>query len=206
MVWKPLKNVGKFHVSRHSIVFVLLFLIEAAQKNEEKGDAKYETSEFSNAADFYTEGIEVSCKDVALNAVLYKKRAACHFFLGEFRTILDSQFSYNKRRRDRLVVTALLIWRAVRVWALARDTALCSWARHYSHGASLHKCTNGLQASLMLGLTLRWTGISHFMLQKPGYAPSWFGSYADRIWQYVILFFSPVRLTEKRKTVFHYFC
>ena len=79
-------------------VFVL-FLIEAAQKNEEKGDAKYKANEFSNAAVFYTEGIEVSCKDVALNAVLYKKRAACHFFLGEFRTIFDFQFSYSKWRR-----------------------------------------------------------------------------------------------------------
>ena len=82
MVWKPLKNVGKFHVSRHSIVFVLLFLIEAAQKNEEKGDAKYETSEFSNAADFYTEGIEVSCKDVTLNAVLYKKKGSLSLLSG----------------------------------------------------------------------------------------------------------------------------
>ena len=64
---------------------LLLFLIEAAQKNEEKGDAKFKTDEFSNAADLYTEGIEVSCKDVALNAILHKNRAACHFFLGEFR-------------------------------------------------------------------------------------------------------------------------
>ena len=66
-------------------LLLLLFLIEAAQKNEEKGDAKFKTNEFSNAADFYTDGIEVSCKDVALNAVLCKKRAACHLFLGEFR-------------------------------------------------------------------------------------------------------------------------
>ena len=66
------------------------------------------------------------------------------------------------------MVTALLIERSPRVRALARDTALCSWARHYSHGVSLHKCTNGLQATLMLGKSLRWTGISHFMLQKPG--------------------------------------
>ena len=108
-----------------------LFLTEAAQKNEEKGDAKYKTSEFSDAADFYTDGIEVSCKDVALNAVLYKKRAACHFFLGEFRTILDSQFRYNKRRRGRLMVTALLIeqywfehWPGTPPCVLGQDTTL----------------------------------------------------------------------------------
>ena len=124
--------MGKFHVSRHSIVFLLLsFLIEAAQKNEEKGDARYKTNEFSNAADFYTEGIEVSCKDVALNAVLYKKRAACHFFLGEFRTILDSQFSYNNWRRGGLMVTALLIersgfehWPGTPPCVLRQDTTL----------------------------------------------------------------------------------
>ena len=92
-------------------VFVL-FLIEAAQKNEEKGDAMYKTNEFSNAAVFYTKGIEVKCKDVALNAVLYKKRAASHFFLGEFRTLLESQFSYNGWRRGGLMVTTLLIERS----------------------------------------------------------------------------------------------
>ena len=111
VVWKPLKNICKFHFLVVQFVFVL-FLIEAAQKNEEKGDAKYKANEFSNAAVFYTEGIEVRCKDVALNAVLYKKRAACHFFLGKFMTILDSQFSCNKWRRGRLVVTALLIERS----------------------------------------------------------------------------------------------
>ena len=108
-----------------------LFLIEAAQKNEEKGDAKFKTNEFSNAADFYTDGIEASCKDVALNAVLYKKRAACHFFQGELRTILDSQFTYNKRRRGRLMVTALLIersgfehWPETPPCVLGQDTTL----------------------------------------------------------------------------------
>jgi len=79
--------------SHHSIC--ILFLIETAQENEEKGDAEYKKNEFSNAAVFYTKGIEVNCKDVALNAVLYKKRAASHFFLGEFRTLFDFQFSNN---------------------------------------------------------------------------------------------------------------
>ena len=148
VVRKPLKTVGKFHVSRHTFFF--LFLIEAAQKNEEKGDAKCKTNEFSNAAVFYTEGIEVSCKDVALNAVLYKKRAACHFFLGEFRVILDSQFSYNKRRRGRLVVTALLI-----EWSTLLSRCL---------SPKLYKwVTSNFDAR-----DNRWTDISHFMLQKSG--------------------------------------
>ena len=83
---KTTKNVGKFLVCHHSIS--ILFFIATAQKNEEKGDAEYKKNEFSNAADFYTKGIEVNCKDVALNAVLYKKRAASHFFLGEFRPLI----------------------------------------------------------------------------------------------------------------------
>ena len=65
----------------------ILFLLETAQKNEEKGDADFKKNEFSNAAILYTKAIEVKCKDVALNAVLYKKRAASHFFLGEFRKL-----------------------------------------------------------------------------------------------------------------------
>ena len=73
----------------------------------------------------------MSCKDVTLNAVLYKKRAACHFFLGELRTILDSKFSYNKWRRGSLMVTALLIersgfeqWPGTPPCVLGRDTTL----------------------------------------------------------------------------------
>lgn len=70
-----------------------MFLTETAQMNEEKGDAEYNKNEFSNAAVFYTKGIDVSCKDVEMNAVLYKKRAASHFFLGEFMPLFDFQFS-----------------------------------------------------------------------------------------------------------------
>ena len=98
-------------------------LAETAQKNEEKGDAEYKRDEFSNAADFYTKGIEVNCEDVALNAVLYKKRAASHFLMGEFRPLFDFRFSDNKWRGGGLIVNALLIeWSEFEV--LARDTAL----------------------------------------------------------------------------------
>ena len=89
-----------------------MFFIETAQKNEEKGDAEYKTNEFSNAAIFYTEGIEMRCKDVALNAVLYKKRAACHFFLGEFRNVFYFQFSYSEWRSGGSMVIALWIERS----------------------------------------------------------------------------------------------
>ena len=115
--------------SHHSICIV--FLIETAQKNEEKGDAEYKRNEFSNAAVFYTKGIEVNCEDVALNAVLYKKRAASHFLMGEFRPLFDFQFSNNKWRGGGLIVSALLIeWSEFEHWpetlrcVLGQDTSL----------------------------------------------------------------------------------
>ena len=65
------------------------------------------------------------------------------------------------------------------VWfrALARNTALCSWARHFILSWRLFTEVHKLvPANLMLGVSLRWTGIasrgsgniaSCVMLQKP---------------------------------------
>lgn len=50
-------------------------------KNE--GNDKYQNKDFSDAIHFYTEGINVNCKDDELNAQLYSSRAAAHFCLGE---------------------------------------------------------------------------------------------------------------------------
>ena len=38
---------------------------------------------FNNAIKFYTEGINVKCKDEELMSKLYSNRAAAHFHLGE---------------------------------------------------------------------------------------------------------------------------
>ena len=71
--------------------------------------------------------------------------------------------------------------RAVWLRALARDTVLCSWARHLTLTAPLstQDVYEWAQANLMLGVTLWWTTIvafhpgrsrntpSCFMLQKP---------------------------------------
>jgi len=50
--------------------------------------------------------------------------------------------------------------RAVRVRDLARDIALCSWARHFTftvpHSTQVYKW---VPVNLMLGVTLRWTSI-----------------------------------------------
>ena len=50
-------------------------------KNE--GNDKYQNKDFSDAIHFYTEGINVNCKDDELNAQLYSSRAAAQFCLGE---------------------------------------------------------------------------------------------------------------------------
>jgi len=50
--------------------------------------------------------------------------------------------------------------RAVRVQALARDTMLCFWARHFTLTVPLStQMFRGVPANLMLEVTLRWTNI-----------------------------------------------
>ena len=59
-----------------------------------------------------------------------------------------------------------------------RDIALCSWARHFTLTVPLYnQVYKWVPASLILGVTLRWTSIpsrgsrntpSRFMIQKPG--------------------------------------
>lgn len=73
--------------------FVFYFLKSIAQDYEEKGDAEYKKTVFNNAVVYYTKGIDMNCKDDELNAVLYKKRAASHFFLGEIIILFDYRFS-----------------------------------------------------------------------------------------------------------------
>ena len=69
--------------------------------------------------------------------------------------------------------------RVVRVWGLAADIVLCYWARHFTLTVPVFtQVYKWLPTDLMLGVTLRWTGIpsraggrnnpSRFMLQKPG--------------------------------------
>ena len=65
--------------------FELFFFARTAkaQLYKEEGNAEYRKKEFRNAASFYTEGIDVKCKDDQLNAILYTNRATSYFYLGE---------------------------------------------------------------------------------------------------------------------------
>jgi len=50
---------------------------------KDEGNDEYKKEEFGNAIHFYTEGINVNCKDKELIAKLYTNRATAHFYLGE---------------------------------------------------------------------------------------------------------------------------
>ncbi|CAH3020181.1 unnamed protein product, partial [Porites evermanni] len=49
-----------------------------------KGNEAYRKKDYSNAVFFYTEGIEVNCKDEDLEAKLYSNRALAHHKLGNY--------------------------------------------------------------------------------------------------------------------------
>ncbi|XP_078382338.1 uncharacterized protein LOC144665030 [Oculina patagonica] len=60
-----------------------------AQVYKEEGNVEYRKNEFRNALGFYTEGIDVNCKDDKLSAILYTNRATAHFSLGDFQEALE---------------------------------------------------------------------------------------------------------------------
>ena len=49
----------------------------------EVGNLEYRKGQTNEAINTYTEGLQVNCKDVRLNAKLYSNRAAAHFHLGK---------------------------------------------------------------------------------------------------------------------------
>nr|XP_058971939.1 tetratricopeptide repeat protein 28-like [Pocillopora verrucosa]XP_058971940.1 tetratricopeptide repeat protein 28-like [Pocillopora verrucosa]XP_058971941.1 tetratricopeptide repeat protein 28-like [Pocillopora verrucosa] len=54
-----------------------------------EGDNEYSKGETNNAVHFYSEGLQVNCKDVKLNAILYSNRAAAQLLLGNWEEALD---------------------------------------------------------------------------------------------------------------------
>ena len=53
------------------------------------GNESYRKRDYYNAVNFYTEGINVKCKDDELNAKLYSNRATANFYQGKW---FSSQF------------------------------------------------------------------------------------------------------------------
>jgi len=60
-----------------------LFPTETAQVYKELGEAAQDKKEFQNALSFFTQGIDVKCKDDQLNAQLFFARSRAHIFEGE---------------------------------------------------------------------------------------------------------------------------
>ena len=50
---------------------------------KEDGNESYRKRDYYNAVNFYTEGINVKCKDDELNAKLYSNRATANFYQGK---------------------------------------------------------------------------------------------------------------------------
>ncbi|XP_066029064.1 tetratricopeptide repeat protein 28-like [Pocillopora verrucosa] len=55
----------------------------------EEGNKKYKQGETKEAINFYTEGLQVNCKDIRLNAKLYSNRAAAYFHLENYEECLN---------------------------------------------------------------------------------------------------------------------
>ena len=81
-VEKPLLRICSVESLEYLKLFYFFFVaIAEVYKNE--GNDEYNKKNFNNAIHFYTEGINVDCKDEELNAKLYSNRAAAHFNLGK---------------------------------------------------------------------------------------------------------------------------
>ena len=60
----------------------LYFFLAIAEVYNTEGNERYKQEDFTNAIYFYTEGIQVKCKDEELKAELYGNRAEAYFRLG----------------------------------------------------------------------------------------------------------------------------
>ena len=61
----------------------ICFLLAIAEVYNTEGNERYRQEDLSNAIHFYTEGINVNCKDEELKTELYSNRAEAYFCLGE---------------------------------------------------------------------------------------------------------------------------
>ena len=68
------------------------FLSAMAEVYLKEGDNEYSKEETHDAIHFYSEGLQVNCKDVKLNAKLYSNRAVAQLLLGKILSIVLDQF------------------------------------------------------------------------------------------------------------------
>ena len=66
-----------------ALYFSIHVLILSAKVKYLKGDLEHDKKDYGKALSYYTEGIEVNCKDDEINAKLYASRSHSHNHLGE---------------------------------------------------------------------------------------------------------------------------
>ena len=82
-------------------------LVAMAEVYLKEGDNAYSKGETNNAVHFYSEGLQVNCKDIKLNAELYSKRAAVQLLLGKNLSIVLDQFCIHF---DRDLLQSFTVW------------------------------------------------------------------------------------------------
>ncbi|XP_078379290.1 uncharacterized protein LOC144662372 [Oculina patagonica] len=80
---------GQIASSKAKLEFDDETLKAIANVYREEGNNEYRKRELSNAVYFYTEGLQVNCKDDELNAKLYSNRATANFYLGNYQEALS---------------------------------------------------------------------------------------------------------------------
>ena len=71
------------------------FLLAMAEVYLKEGDNEYGKGETNSAIHFYSKGLQVSCKDIKLNARLYSNRAAAQLLLGNNWSIMLDNFGFT---------------------------------------------------------------------------------------------------------------
>ena len=70
-------------------------LILSANVKYLKGDLEHKKKDYEKALSYYTEGLEVNCKDDKINAKLYFGRSHSHNHLGELTRLFLFFFNLN---------------------------------------------------------------------------------------------------------------
>ena len=71
------------HVNKLKKLLSIRVLILSATVKYLKGELEHNKKDFRKALSYYTEGIELKCKNDKLNAKLYYRRSHSHLHLGE---------------------------------------------------------------------------------------------------------------------------
>ena len=76
------------HVNKLYYYFSIRVLILSALVKCRKGELEHDRKNFRKALSYYTEGIELKCKDDETNAKLYYRRSHSHWHLGKLTLLL----------------------------------------------------------------------------------------------------------------------